>query len=154
MQLTQPIRRAMQILPGRIAMIQGSRRHTWSEFGQRVASLAGALQERGLAPDGRVGVLAMNSDRYQEVFYASMWAGGMVVPINFRFSPAEIVYCLNDCGTEILIVDDNFLSMASDLQAQAPCVRHVISIGESGSAYEDMLASTAPIADAGRSGDD
>src|SRR5437016_718152 len=114
MQLTQPIRRAMQIHPGRIATIQGTRRHTWSEFGQRVASLAGALRERGLAPDGRLALLAMNSDRYQEAFYASMWAGGMVVPINFRFSLVEIVYCLNDCGTEILIVDDTFLPMASD----------------------------------------
>jgi long-chain acyl-CoA synthetase len=154
MQITQPIRRAKHIHGGRVATIQGDRRRTWHEFGQRVASLAGALRERGLTPDGRVGLLAMNSDRYLEVFYAAPWAGGMIVPINFRFSPAEIIFCLNDCNTEILLVDDNFHSIIPDLRAQAPCVRHVISIGESSSEYEDLLASTAPVPDAGRGGGD
>ena len=154
MQITQPIRRAAQIHGGRTATIQGNRRRIWSEFAGRVASLAGGLRERGLTREGRVALLAMNSDRYLEAFYATVWAGGIVVPINFRFSPTEIIFCLNDCDTEILIVDDNFLPMASDLRAQAPCVKHVISIGESSNDYEDLLASTVPVADAGRAGSD
>ena len=40
MQLTQPIRRAVQVHPNRTATMQGNRRHTWAEFAQRVASLA------------------------------------------------------------------------------------------------------------------
>jgi long-chain acyl-CoA synthetase len=154
MQLTQPIRRAAQVHGGCTATIQVSRSHTWSEFAHRVGSLAGVLRQLGLSPDGRVALLAMNSDRYLEAFYAAVWAGGIIVPINFRFSPAEIASCLNDCGAEILIVDDNFQPIASDLRAQAPSVRHVIPIGESSSEYEALLAATSPVPDAGRSGDD
>src|SRR5262245_53855717 len=113
MQLTQSLRRGMQIHGGRTATIQGARRRTWAEFGQGVAALASALRACGLSPEGRVALLGMNSDRYLEAFYAAVWAGGVIVPINFRFSPAELVYCLNDCGAEILIVDDGFLSATS-----------------------------------------
>jgi acyl-CoA synthetase (AMP-forming)/AMP-acid ligase II len=97
----------------------------------------------------------MNSDRYLEAFYGVIWAGGILVPINFRFSVAEIIYCLNDCAAEILIVDDAFMPMLSDLRAQAPGVKHIISIGEADTAgYEDLLATTAPAADTTHSGDD
>jgi long-chain acyl-CoA synthetase len=154
MQLTQPVRRAVQVRGGDIATIQGTRRHTWAEFGRRVESLAGALRARGLSREGRVALLALNSDRYLEAFYAAVWAGGVVVPVNFRFSPAEIVFCLNDCATEILIVDDNFQCLVADLRAQAPCLKHVISMGESSTEYEELIASTEPVADAGRAKDD
>jgi long-chain acyl-CoA synthetase len=155
LQLTQSIRRAQQIHAGRVATIQGNRRHTWCEFGQRVASLAGALLERGLTQDARVALLAMNSDRYLEAFYAAIWAGGILVPINFRFSVSEIVFCLNDCAAEILIVDDAFAPIVSDLRAQAPGVKHVLSIGEADTdAYEELLASTPPAPDVMRSGDE
>jgi acyl-CoA synthetase (AMP-forming)/AMP-acid ligase II len=155
MQITQSIRRAVQIHGGRAATIQGSRRHTWSEFGHRVASLAGILHQKGLTRDGRVGLLAMNGDRYLESFYGAIWAGGILVPINFRFSVAEIVFCLNDCGAEILIVDDAFSPIVPDLRAQAPGLRDVISMGEADTAaYEQLLSSTAPALDAMHSGDD
>jgi long-chain acyl-CoA synthetase len=154
MQLTQPIRRAAQVHAAGIATIQGCRKHTWTEFAQRVARLAGALRQRGLAREGRVAILAMNSDRYLEAFYATVWAGGIVVPINFRFSPAEVVYCLIDCAVEILIVDDNFLPMVDDIRAQVPWVKHVMSMGESSGEYEDLLASAPAVPDSGRSGDD
>jgi acyl-CoA synthetase (AMP-forming)/AMP-acid ligase II len=154
MQLTQPVRRAVQVHPGHIATIQGSRRHTWAEFAQRVASLASVLQERGLTRGGRVALLALNSDRYLEAFYAAVWAGGAIVPINFRFSPVEIVHCLSDCGAEILLVDDNFQPMASELFAQSGCVKSIIFMGESSGEYETLIASVRPLDDAGRGGDD
>ena len=72
--------------------MQGERRHTWAEFADRVASFAGALQLLGLPENTRVAVLGMNSDRYLECLYAVVWAGGIAVPINFRFSAAEIAF--------------------------------------------------------------
>lgn len=43
-----------------------------------LAQLAGALRTLGLSEGGRVGViLAVNSDRYLELYYAIPWAGAV-----------------------------------------------------------------------------
>ena len=70
MSITQGLKRAMQINRRGTATMFGERRRTWEEFGQRVAKLAGALRGLGLGAEGRVAILALNSDRYLESYYA------------------------------------------------------------------------------------
>jgi len=106
--ITQTLKRALQINRHGIATIDGTRQHTWAQGAERVAKLAGVFQGLGLRAEGRVAILALNSDRYFECFFAVPWAGGIVVPLNIRLTPAELIYMLNDSGTEILVVDDAF----------------------------------------------
>lgn len=46
----------------------------------------------------RVAILAGNSDRYLEYYFACFWAGAVVVPMNVRWSAAKNGYSLNDFG--------------------------------------------------------
>ncbi len=159
MYLTQALKRAMQINANGLATHDHGREHSWAEFGNRVAKLAGALQGLGLGPSDRAAILALNSDRYYEYFYAVPWAGGVFVPINTRLAPPEIAYWLNDSGSRILFVDDNFLGALKALEGQLETVEHVIHIGDGAApegtlAYEEMLAAADPVADAGRGYDD
>ena len=84
MQLTQGLRRAAQIFPGRTSTVFGERRRTWSETAERVARLAGGIAALGVQPGERAMILASNSDRYLESIYALLWAGCVVVPGNTR----------------------------------------------------------------------
>src|SRR5262245_59530099 len=111
MYLSQGLQRALQQTPDRIVTIFGERRRTFREFGERVARLAGALQSLGMAPGDRVSMLALNSDHYLEYIQGVWWGGGVLNPVNVRWSVAEIVYSLDDCDTGILIVDDHYLPM-------------------------------------------
>ncbi len=86
MQLTQSVRRAAQVNGNGIATQDGSRQQTWTAFAERVATLAGGLQGLGLGPGDRVAILALNSDRYLEYFFAVVWAGGVFVPVNTRLA--------------------------------------------------------------------
>src|SRR5579863_8721119 len=86
-QITQLLRRAMQTAPRRIATEFQGRSRTWEQFGERAARLAGALAALGIARGERVGVLALNSDRYLECLFALPWGGFVVVPINTRLAP-------------------------------------------------------------------
>ena len=79
--LTQGLRRALLLRPDKLAVIDGARSFTWSQFGTRVARLAGAFQSHGLTSGGRVVLLALNSHRSLECFFAAMWAGAL--PRNF-----------------------------------------------------------------------
>src|SRR5690606_14806988 len=111
MYLTQSLHRALQQRPGDIATICGDRVRTVAESADRVARLAGALQALGVQRGERVGILALNSDRYHEYYLAVPWLGAVANPVNIRWSVAEIVYSLQDSDTTVLLVDDAFAPM-------------------------------------------
>lgn len=159
MSITQGLKRAIQVHRHGTATICGSRRRTWEETGQRVARLAGALRTLGLGREGRVAILSLNSDRFLETLYAVPWAGGIVVPVNVRLAPSEMVDILNDSGSGILIVDDAFQALLPAFHGRLDTVSTTIFAGDGPTpegtvSYEEILAAAEPIADAERSGDD
>ncbi|WP_223533321.1 acyl-CoA synthetase [Pseudomonas sp. GL-RE-20] len=159
MYMTQCLQRTLQQNPDHIATIHGERRHTYREFGERVARLAGALQKLGMAAGDRVGMLALNSDRYLEYIMGVWWGGGVLNPVNIRWSVPEIVYSLDDCSTGILIVDEHFAALAEGICARARRAPLLIYAGDGDvpagmSGFEQLIAQTAPVQDAGRGGED
>jgi acyl-CoA synthetase (AMP-forming)/AMP-acid ligase II len=157
--LTQPVQKARQEEPNRLFTIFGERRRRNADFADRVSRLAGALVGLGLGPGDRVSMLALNSDRFVEYVYATMWAGGVINPVNARWSPLEMAFSLEDSGTRILVVDDTFVPLVEKLKEHAPVLRDVIHAGdgpppEGMHGYEDLIASGDQVDDAGRNGDD
>ena len=84
MQLTQGLHRSLQTTPDRTATIFGTRERTFHQQADRVARLAAGLRALGAGAGDRVGMLALNSDRYAEYLLAVPWAGGVVNPVNIR----------------------------------------------------------------------
>jgi len=157
--LTQSLHRAVQQHPQRIAVRCGPRQHTFTQFAERVARLAGALQALGMQAGDRVAMLSLNSDRYMEYQLAVPWGGGVLNPCNIRWSAAEILYSLDDSGSSILLVDDTFRPMVEQFRGDARTLREVIYCGDAEApadmhGYEALIAATAPVKDAGRRGDD
>jgi long-chain acyl-CoA synthetase len=159
MYMTQCLQRTLQQNPEHLATIFGDRRQTYRQFGEHVARLAGALQNLGMAAGDRVGMLALNCDRYLEYIMGVWWGGGVLNPVNIRWSVAEIVYSLDDCATDILIVDEHFAAMAEGIRKGA---RHAPRFIYAGGGevppgmlgYEQLLAQATPVEDAGRGGED
>ncbi|HMO47387.1 MAG TPA: long-chain fatty acid--CoA ligase [Rubrivivax sp.] len=159
MQGTRFLTQAVACQPHRTATICNGRRRTWKEVGARVPRLAGALRALGIDGGRFVAALAMNSDRYIELFFAVPWAGGAFAPLNVRWSVEENAYALTDSKSSVLFVDDSFLDQARELQQRLDWVKHLVWIGEGPCPeglldYEALLAAHAPAPDAGRSGED
>jgi len=159
MQITSILRRAAQINPDGIATIFQERQQTWSQMLDRVARLAGALQGLGMGSGDRVALLSLNSDRFIEYFFASVWGGGAMMPMNIRWAPAECAYALNDAGAEILLVDDAFSEAALAIKQLVPGLKTIVYCGDGDTPagmenYESILAAAPPAADADRSGGD
>lgn len=157
--LTQPLEKARRERPDGLFTICGTRRRTNREFVERVSRMAGALKYLGLKPGDRVAMLAHNSDRYVEYVFATLWAGGVINPVNTRWSLQEMAFSLVDSETRILIVDENFISFLSELRTLSPCIEHVIYAGERAPSepvneWEALIASHQPSEDACRSGED
>ncbi len=125
MRVTQALIRNQQQIPDVLATVNGERRQTWATLVSRIARLAGGLRSLGVETGDRVGIIALNSDRYLEVVYATPWAGGVIVPVNYRWSAAEIAFSLNDSGTRVLFVDETFWPLVENLR---PLVEHTLTV--------------------------
>ena len=79
MNITHGLRRALQVNPQGIALLEEERTLSWAEVGERVSRLAGALGQLGIAKGDRIAVLMLNSSRYLELYLAVGWAGAVIV---------------------------------------------------------------------------
>ncbi len=159
MYLTQPLHKGLLECPQKTVLVCGQRRSTFARLADRVARLATVLKDLGLQPGNRVGMLALNSDCYVECFYGVWWAGGVINPVNVRWNPKEIAYSLDDCDTQILLIDDNFASLAPELKQLSRSLRTLIHVGDGDRphdmlSYEALVAAAAPADDMLRSRDD
>jgi long-chain acyl-CoA synthetase len=156
--MTQSLHRSAQIKPNAAATVFGERRQSWSELRDRVARYASVLRALGLERGERVAVIALNSDRYIETYFAVAWAGGVIVPGNTRWAAAEHIYALRDCGAKILIVDGNFAPLVSPI-AEACDIKTFAFMGDGGvppgmHGIDTMIGKADPMDDVCGEGDD
>ena len=105
---TQPLTQALGTAAGSCAVVCQDRRRTYAELGARCRRLAGAMRKLGLAPQDRVGVVALNSDRYLELYLGLPAAGYVLVPVNSRLAPAEMRAILDDAGVSVVFADAEY----------------------------------------------
>jgi long-chain acyl-CoA synthetase len=106
--LTQGLHRSAQLCLAAISTVFGDRRRTWAETRSRVARLAGALQSLGATRGERIGIIALNSDRYLEAYFAITWAGCVTSPSNIRWSAPEHAEMLADCEPSLVFAEKRF----------------------------------------------
>jgi acyl-CoA synthetase (AMP-forming)/AMP-acid ligase II len=157
--LTQALHAARRQHPQRIATVFNGRRTDYQTLASRVSCAATGLRERGVKAGDRVGILALNSDRYLEVYFAIWWSGGVVNPVNVRWSAHEIAYSLDDCGTSMLVVDESFAALVPELVQLSKCLKTIVYVGDAAAppgmyGYEQLIAENPPCEDAQRSGED
>lgn len=146
--LTAGIPRAAMIRGRGLAVVDGARRFTWAEHAERVARLAAALRAQGLQPGDRLAFLADSSHQVVELYHATLWAGGILAPVNSRFAPREITEMLEDSTPRLLLAD---AAHAERARAACPAGTALLPMGD---ALEVLIARHAPLEDAGRGGDD
>ena len=122
--LTSLARRAAQINPEAIVTTDADRTTLWRDFPDRLARLAGGLRRLGVEAGDRVAILALNSDRYYEFYFATSWAGGVFVPVNTRLAGPEVLHWLGDSDARVVCVDATFLPLLREI-GRASCRERV-----------------------------
>ena len=122
--------------PERAAIIAGARTLTFAEVDARADALVSHLAAAGLAPGDRVALLAMNEAEFLEVQVATIRAGLVLVPLNFRLAQPELAYIVGDSGPSFLIAGPGFAEVAEALE-----VPHKLELGPG---YESALESAGP----------
>lgn len=143
-------RRAIRVFGDKVGVIDGERRFTYREFGERTDRLAGAFRTLGVEPGSRIAFLSFNTHHLLEAYYGVLQAGAVLAPINIRFSPHEIAYVLDHMQAAVLVYHREFQGLVDRVRPHLAALRHLVVLeGEApgAHAYEAMLAG-AP-ADAG-----
>ncbi|MBV1876030.1 MAG: AMP-binding protein [Pseudomonadales bacterium] len=133
--LIDPLKRALQIGPERIALINDDIEISYQQLYDRCSALIGGLQGLGAVIGDRIAILANNSHQYVETYLAVPAAKMVVVPLNTRHALPELEYALKDSGAKILLTD------RTDLGNLEQLVDHVISLPDD---YESLLEKSTP----------
>ena len=142
--------RSALVFPDKVALRFNERDYTYSEFNRRVHRLAAALRKAGLEPGDRVAFVCSNIPPMLEAHFAVPLAGGVLVPINVRFTAGEIAYILNHSGAKFLFADADFAASVRPVLGNLGGIKKVIGIQDSRSGrsmgdmdYEEFLSTAS-----------
>jgi len=109
------LERAAAAFPERTAIVDGDRRLTYAELDARCARLVSALATARIEPGDRVAALCVNSHVLLELHHAVPARGAVLVPVNIRLAPDEIVWILEHSGARLLVATAELAGTARDV---------------------------------------
>ncbi len=132
MRLSQPLCRAVRVNPTGRATIDGERVRDYRTLADRVTRLASGLAGLGVNTGDRVAILANNCDTFLELYYAVVWMGAVVVPLNTRLAAKEIAFQLEDAGVRVVCFGREYIPMVAILRQNGPSDRVYVAMDEEG----------------------
>src|SRR2546423_3531524 len=134
----------------------GRHRYTYGDFGRRVAQLAHALRELGIAPGDRVGTLAWNNYRHLELYFAVPCSGAVLHTLNPRLFPEHLEFVINDAEDKIIFVDASIVPALQRVAKNLKSVKQFVVMADGPSAdgqltpalsYEELIGGRPPPSD-------
>lgn len=161
------VEHAVDLVPERIALVQGQRTRTYAELEDRANRLAHALRGSGVGPGDRVALYSRNTIEAIESMLAIYKLRAVMVNINYRYVADELLHILSDSGARVVIAERRYSDVMSEALPRAGGVDTVLVVEDSSdvapptggaaaiAGYEDALAAQGGERDFGeRSGDD
>jgi acyl-CoA synthetase (AMP-forming)/AMP-acid ligase II len=121
--LTMPVllQRSVQKYPDKTALVDLSTRMTYQEVWEAVGRLMNGLKRHTAHREGKTAAVMMrNHIPYVLSYFAIIHSGGIVVPVNVRLAPREIVYILRNAGVDVILADAEFSEVLAEVRNDLP----------------------------------
>lgn len=125
--------------------VETGRTYSFAEIADAAERLAAGLRAQGVRKGDRIAVVGRNSIEFFLIYGAAAVLGAIVVPINWRLSPAELHFNLNDGEPQVIFSDVEFAERVRDRpSAPAPEPRLFTLHGEADgfAPFADLAATT------------
>jgi long-chain acyl-CoA synthetase len=101
---------ALEEFANEVCLIEADRekekeRLTYREFKERAHPLAKAFQDTGFAAGDRASIIMTNQSKWLISAYAIFYAGGVLVPLDYKLTPDEQWQLLKHSGAKALITE-------------------------------------------------
>lgn len=117
---------------------------TWNVFNEKANRFANLLLQRGVVKGDKVGILLMNCLEWLPIYFGILKAGALAVPLNFRYTPEEIEYCVNLAEVDVLVFGPEFIGRVEEIADSISKNRLLFYVGEGCPSFaEDYTSLTA-----------
>jgi acyl-CoA synthetase (AMP-forming)/AMP-acid ligase II len=113
------------------ALVAHDRKLTWAQLRTEVRQAAAAMIDLGVQAGDRVAIWSPNTWHWVVACLATHYAGGVMVPLNTRYTASEATDILHRTAAPLLFAAGEFLGAdkASSIDRDAlPDLRHVIRV--------------------------
>ncbi len=130
--LAEALRAATDRWPDEICLIEADRdrenaRFTYRQFNEAAMRFARALQEAGFREGSRAAILMSNQSKWLISAYAVFFAGGVLVPLDYKLTASEQLQLLAHSKAEVLITEYHlWRALAKDEKFKSLAARTVI----------------------------
>src|SRR5271156_3201341 len=109
--------------PDRVALRCDDLQFTFAEFDAAAARVATLLEQSGVEPGDRVGVMLPNTPAFAIAFYGIIYRGAVAVPMNPLLKAREVAYYLSNSGPKAFFGTPGFAdeAIAGAEQVGAQC---------------------------------
>ena len=117
---------------------------TWNVFNEKANRFANLLLSRGVKKDDKVAILLMNCLEWLPIYFGILKTGAIAVPLNFRYAPEEIEYCVNLADVDILVFGPEFIGRVEEIADRISKNRLLFYVGDNCPSFaEDYSSLTA-----------
>ncbi len=109
--------------PNKEAVVCGDKRLTYTQLNADVNKLAHALLAKGFKRGDKVAVIMENVFECLVIYNAAARIGVISVPVNFRLTPKEKAYIVNNSDSIGMFVEDKFIADLEAAKADIPQIR-------------------------------
>ncbi|MEW6666138.1 MAG: class I adenylate-forming enzyme family protein [Thermodesulfobacteriota bacterium] len=101
----------------------------WEDFHERTDRIANHLLRDGVRRQDKIFLLGRNSIRWLEAYFAILKTGAWAVPLNFRFTNEDILYCAGVAAPSAFIFDEEYGERVKGLREELKSVSRYCMIG-------------------------
>ena len=105
--------------PDKVAVIYDDKAITYKGLNNSANRTANYLLSRGIKSGDRVSVMLYNCPEFLHLYFAAAKINAIFCPMNFRLTPQEIEYQLNDSGSSFLVFDEELVENVETIQSNA-----------------------------------
>lgn len=124
------------------------REMTWAQFDEHANRFANLLLSKGLRRGEKVGILLMNCLEWLPIYFGILKAGGLAVPLNYRYTADEIKYCLDLADVSVLVFGKEFVGRVESVFGDLDKIEGMLFVGEDcptfAESYEVLMRDASP----------
>lgn len=110
---------------------------SWMTFDRMANRFANLLLSRGIKRGTKIGMLMMNCIEFLPIYFGILKAGCIVVPMNYRYSSDEILYCADLADLEILFFGPEFTERMNAISDKLDNIHTMFFVGSEEPSYTE-----------------
>ncbi len=105
-------------------------RYTYGDAYERISQLAHALDDYGMAPGDRSGVMAVNHYRHYELYFGPSCSARSIHMVNHRLPEHHLVEIIEEAEDRLMFVDPQFVEVLEPIADDLDTVEQYVILGD------------------------